>query len=170
MDKTSNGQVLGFFHVGITVSDMDEALGFYRDVLGLEVESDSMRVAEQIEPVVGVSPESVRVVFLTVPGCDAKVELFQYSGIEQFSASGRPWDIAAGHFCLYVDDAAAVYERLLAAGYRSRRPLRTIPDGPHRGASAVYTIGPDGYHVELYQRRTAEVAPIAEAALTTADY
>lgn len=31
------GSTVGFFHVGLTVADMDRALGFYRDVLGLEV-------------------------------------------------------------------------------------------------------------------------------------
>ena len=32
--------VTGFFHAGVTVSDMDAALRFYRDGLGLEVSSD----------------------------------------------------------------------------------------------------------------------------------
>jgi catechol 2,3-dioxygenase-like lactoylglutathione lyase family enzyme len=152
VSATGEGQVVGFFHAGLTVSDMDEALRFFRDAVGLEVVADSMRVGEQVEPIVGVFPDSMRVVFLNVPGSDAKIELFEYAGVEQFSAACRPWDAGAGHFCLYVDDAAAVLERLVAAGYTSRKPLRAIPDGPHAGAKAVYTIGPDGYHVELYQR------------------
>ena len=32
--------VTGFFHAGVTVSDMEESLRFYRDVLGLEIISD----------------------------------------------------------------------------------------------------------------------------------
>ena len=157
MSTTGEGQVVGFFHAGVTVSDMEDALRFFRDALGLEVVADSMRVGEQVEPIVGVSPDTMRVVFLSVPGSEAKIELFEYAGVEQFSAACRPWDVGAGHFCLYVDDAAAVLERLVAAGYTSRKPLRAIPDGPHAGARAVYAIGPDGYHVELYQRAAAPV-------------
>jgi lactoylglutathione lyase len=152
VSATGEGQVTGFFHAGLTVSNMEEALRFFRDALGLEVAADSMRTGDQVEPVVGITPDSMRVVFLNVPGSDAKLELFEYAGVEQFSAASRPWDVAAGHFCLYVDDAAAVLERLVAAGYTSRKALRAIPDGPHAGAKAVYMIGPDGYHVELYQR------------------
>ena len=99
--------VTGFFHAGVTVSDMDAALRFYRDGLGLEVLSDG-------------------------------------------SASGAT---AAGHFCLFVDDAEAMLAKLTAAGFRSRAgEVVTINRGAHAGAKAVYMIDPDGYHVELYQR------------------
>jgi catechol 2,3-dioxygenase-like lactoylglutathione lyase family enzyme len=59
VSATGDGQVVGFFHSGMTVSDMDEALPFFRDALGLEVVADSMRVGEQVEPIVGVSPDSI---------------------------------------------------------------------------------------------------------------
>ena len=87
MSTTGEGQVVGFFHAGVTVSDMEDALRFFRDALGLEVVADSMRVGEQVEPLVGVSPDTMRVVFLSVPGSEAKIELFEYAGVEQFSAA-----------------------------------------------------------------------------------
>jgi catechol 2,3-dioxygenase-like lactoylglutathione lyase family enzyme len=155
MTSEAPGRVTGFFHAGLTVSDMERSLGFYRDILGLEVVSDTTRDGEQLVPlreVIGVDAEVARVVFLSVPGSDAKVELFAYEGLEQQPAAARPWDVAAGHFCLYVDDADAVCEQLAELGYKTRNPVNTIASGPHAGAKAVYTIDPDGYHVELYQR------------------
>jgi catechol 2,3-dioxygenase-like lactoylglutathione lyase family enzyme len=158
MADDARGKVTGFFHAGLTVSDMERSLLFYRDTLGLEVVSDTTRHGDELEPlrtVIGVHPEVARVVFLEVPNSGGvKVELFAYEGVEQHVASARPWDVAAGHFCVYTDDADALYGRLVERGYSTRNPVRTITSGPHTGAKAVYMKDPDGYLVECYQPAT----------------
>jgi len=145
--------VTGFFHAGVTVSDMDEALRFYRDALGLEVISDGWTGGESARRVWGFEPGKVRIVFLRVPGSDAMLELFDFQEVERHPASARPCDFGAGHMCLYVDDAESMHSRALERGYRSRGgEVVTIDRGPHAGAKAVYLVDPDGYHVELYQK------------------
>jgi len=148
---TSSGTVTGFFHVGLSVRDMDESLRFYRDALGFELESLGERPGEAVAPVIGLQPERLIVAWLRVPGSDAKIEIFEYQGIERFCAAARPCDIGYGHFCVFVDDLDAVYQRLVDGGFSSRREPFTVEDGPHLGARAVYTTSPDGYNVELYQ-------------------
>jgi catechol 2,3-dioxygenase-like lactoylglutathione lyase family enzyme len=146
----------GFFHIGITVADIDRSLVFYRDILGLEVTSDTTRQQDELgslRTIIGVDAETARIAFLRVPPTDdVFVELFQYTGVEQHPASARPWDLAASHCCFYVHDAEEVYRRLLDGNYRTRGPLTTVASGPHAGAKAVYAIDPDGYVVEIYQR------------------
>jgi catechol 2,3-dioxygenase-like lactoylglutathione lyase family enzyme len=145
--------VTGFYHAGVTVSDMDAALRFYRDGLGLELIYDGPASGATAARIWALDPGTVRVVFLGVPGSDAVVELFEFTGIERHSASARPVDYGAGHFCLYTDDAEGLHARMVAAGYRSRsEEVVTIHGGHHDGVKAVYLIDPDGYHVELYQR------------------
>ena len=145
--------VTGFFHAGVTVSDMDQSLRFYRDVLGLEVISDGVTGGDHARRIWGFEPGTVRVVFLRVPGSDAVIELFEFQGIERHPASARPCDYGAGHFCLFTDDAEALHARMLGLGFRSRSgEVVEINRGPHAGVKAVYLIDPDGYHVELYQR------------------
>ena len=145
--------VTGFFHAGVTVSDMDTALRFYRDLLGLEVYSDGWTGGEHTRRIWGMEPGKVRVVFLRVPGSDSVVELFEFTGIERHSASARPCDYGAGHFCLFTDDADKLFGRAVALGFRSRGgEVVTIDHGPHAGVKAVYLIDPDGYHVELYEK------------------
>ena len=94
--------VTGFFHAGVTVSDMDAALRFfYRDGLGLEVLSDGWASGATAARIWALDPGQVRVVFLRVPGSDAVVELFEFSGIERHGASAQPSTAARGA-CLPV--------------------------------------------------------------------
>ena len=161
------GAVAGFFHAGLTVGEMETSLAFYRDLLELEVVSDTVRSAAELEgirTVIGVDPETVRIALLAVPGSAAIfVELFAYSGVEQFAAGARPWDVAAGHMAFYVDDADAVHARALAAGYDARGPVVPVRSGPHAGAKAAYLIDPDGYHVEIFQRPGTQPAAPSRA-------
>lgn len=145
--------VTGFFHAGVTVSNMEQSLRFYRDLLGLEIISDGETGGEHAKRIWAIDPGTVRVVFLRVPGSDAVVELFDFQGIERHAASARPCDFGAGHFCLFTDDAEGLHTRALEAGFRSRSgEVVTIDRGPHTGVKAVYLVDPDGYHVELYER------------------
>jgi catechol 2,3-dioxygenase-like lactoylglutathione lyase family enzyme len=153
MEQQGDGRVTGFFHAGVTVRDMDEALRFYRDALGLEVASLGETGGDHARRIWNMEPGRVRVAFLRVPGSDALVELFEFDEVERHSASARPCDYGAGHFCLYCDDAEAVHRRLVAHGFRARSAdVVTVAAGPHAGAKVFYAIDPDGYHVELYQR------------------
>ncbi|HET6507037.1 MAG TPA: VOC family protein [Baekduia sp.] len=146
-------RVTGMFHAGVTVSDMETALRFYRDGLGLEVVLDGESTPGSARRIWQIAPEHVRVVFLRVPGSDTMVELFEFMGIERHPASARPCDYGAGHFCVFVDDAEAILARIKELGFRSRADeVVEITAGPHAGAKVVYLIDPDGYHVELYEQ------------------
>lgn len=145
--------ITGFFHGGITVSDMDRSLAFYRDGLGLEMEFDRILDAPYLREVLGLEFESIRAVYLRIPG-GGFVELLEYRGIERFSAASRPCDHGAGHLCLYVDDVAGMWERLRGFGASARSAgVVDITAGPNAGARSIYTSDPDGYPVELFQKR-----------------
>jgi lactoylglutathione lyase len=144
--------VTGFFHGGITVSDMERALRFYRDGLGLEIEWDRSLDAPYLKTTLGLDFDRIRVVYMRIPD-GGFVELLEYVGIERMSAAARPCDYGSGHLCFYVDDADAMHARLrgLGSGARSATVV-DITAGPNEGARVVYEIDPDGYAVELFQR------------------
>lgn len=143
--------VVGFYHAGVTVKDLDASLRFYVDGLGLEL---SFRVPSgpQGEEIWRVPGARASVAFLAVPASTAMIELFEFHDVERHPASARPPDYGAGHLCLYVDGVDALYEHLSDMGYigRSAGPV-LITGGKHAGAKAIYMIDPDGYHVELYE-------------------
>jgi methylmalonyl-CoA epimerase len=125
-------------HIGIAVANLDEALTFYRDALGLEV-----AVPED------VPSQRVRAHFMRAGG--AALELLEAtaeeSPIAKFVAKRGP---GLHHITLRVEDIAAALERLKARG------VRLIDEVPRPGAhgSLVAFIHPSSAHgvlVELTQ-------------------
>ena len=101
----------------------------------------------------GLDFEHIRAVYLRIPSGDF-VEPLEYVGIERMSAESRPCDYGAGHLCLYVDDVEAMHRRLVELGFRARsEDVVDITAGPNLGARSCYMLDPDGYAVELFQKR-----------------
>ena len=147
--------VTGFFHAGVTVSNMDASLRFYREGLGLVHQFDRILDADYLRSVLHLDFTAIRAVSLLIPG-GGSVELLEYQGIERMSARSRPSDYGAGHLCLYVERIAELTERLITHGGtpRSEGPV-AIKSGPNEGATSIYMCDPDGYAVELFERRPA---------------
>ena len=101
-------------HVGIAVSDLDAALAFYRDVLGL--------VPHPPETADGAD-------IVSLPFGDAEVELLAStdpsSPISRFLARRGP---GIHHICYRVPDLDAALAACRAAGYR------LVDETPRRGA------------------------------------
>ena len=127
-------------HIGIAVSNLDEALRFYRDALGLEVEAPEQ-----------VASQHVRAHF--VPVGAAALELLEAtaetSPIAKYLSKRGP---GIHHITLRVDDIRAALDRLKARG------VRLIDEEPREGAhgSLVAFVHPSSTHgvlVELKQAR-----------------
>ena len=126
-------------HVGIAVGDLQQAVAFYRDALGLAVEEPEE-----------VTAQRVRAHF--IPAGDAALELLEAtsadSPIARYLERRGP---GLHHITLRVDDIAAALARLRARG------IRLIDEQPRPGAhgSLVAFIHPASAHgvlVELKQR------------------
>ena len=142
-------------HVGITVSDLDRALGFYRDLLGLRVNADSTVDEPEVAELLGLDSARIRIVDLD-SGDGRIVELIQYLEPKGRRLAYDSSDAATAHVAFTVDDLGAVRERLRAAGATivSRRAITIIePGGSFDGAICLYVRDPDGMILELVQRR-----------------
>jgi methylmalonyl-CoA/ethylmalonyl-CoA epimerase len=125
-------------HIGIAVSDLNAALAFYRDALGLE-----------IGPAEEVASQRVRATF--IPAGGAAIELLEAtapeSAIGKFVAKRGP---GLHHITLRVEDIHAALAMLKARG------VRLVDEEPRPGAhgSLVAFIHPSAAHgvlVELVQ-------------------
>jgi methylmalonyl-CoA/ethylmalonyl-CoA epimerase len=126
-------------HIGIAVGDLSQALAFYRDALGLEV-----------EPPEEVPSQRVRAHF--VPVGEATIELLEptspESPIAKFIDKRGP---GVHHITLRVDDIRGALAGLKARG------VRLIDQEPREGAEGaliafVHPASTHGVLVELKQR------------------
>jgi len=137
-----------FHHVAISTPNMERAVAFYRDLLGLEEISRTSWPAGslQINQVLGLEDSAATQVMLQ--GRNLCLELFQFSLPETLPEEGeRPVNRhGITHFCLDVKGIDELYQRLLKAGVRFHVPPQ------HLGAvKATYARDPDGNVFELQE-------------------
>ena len=123
-------------HVGIVVRDLERALEFYRDALGLEV-APAEPVASQRVTVTDVALGGARLELLQVDDADSPVGRFL----------GRRGP-GLHHITLAVDDLSATLARLRARG------VRLIDETPRTGAGGsriafIHPSSAEGVLVEL---------------------
>lgn len=161
--------VQGVHHIGVSVPDLERARAFYIDLLGAVEEVPPLEWQAGnafIDAVVGLKDSAARQ-FMCRLG-NTHIEVFEYS-----APRSSPQDPDRGvhnfgytHFALQVDDIAAVYERMLAAGIRFHTPpdlstITTGDDGSKRGYSATYGRDFFGNVFEIIEiHETDEIRPI----------
>ncbi len=124
-------------HIAIAVKDLDAALEFYRDALGVEV-------AGRRE----VPAEGVEIAFL--PTGESELELLR--PLDSENSIGRFIDRRGEgihHICMQTDDIDAAVERIESAGGRMATEIREHPDGTRY--AFVHPKSARGVLLELYQ-------------------
>lgn len=141
-----------FHHIGLTVSDLERSIRFYRDLVGLAVRERDEVKGGQVELLTGVSGTKVRIADLDF-GNGRTLELSQYLAPPGRAINARPNDAGYTHVGIEVEDVDLIYRRLAQAGviFRSE-PITLENAGPFwTGARVVHALDPDGLTVELVQ-------------------
>ena len=150
-------------HVGIMVGDMDKAVKFYTNALGLKIVMEKTKVIEERESAIGrmciaVFGEGFKgfniAHLVTTDGIG--VELFEMNERQErhdvdFSRLG------IFHFCLQTDDFHSVIERTEKFGGKVRMDImRYHPEDDNKPAKMVYLEDPFGNLFELYSHTYEE--------------
>jgi len=124
-------QVKRLLHTRMRVSDMDQTIRFYTEVLGLEVLDRK------------VSPRGSHLAFLKVPNSETLIELcsFPTSGPVRVQE-----DLV--HLAFEVDSLDRTIEWLNA----KKIPITDGPTQSSSGSRFLFIDAPDGYEVELIER------------------
>ena len=147
-------RITGVDHVGVTVSDVDRSLGFWRDLLGLSVTGRGVVEWEHLDRLVALPDTKIEWCELALPG-GGKVELSQYHRPTGEAVSpGDENEPGRSHLSLLVDDLTEMLAMLRSNGVRARTddPV-DIPLGAYEGGKAAYVFDPDGVELELIERR-----------------
>jgi methylmalonyl-CoA/ethylmalonyl-CoA epimerase len=125
-------------HVAVVVEDMEKALAFWRDALGME-----------LHELRDVPAEKSQVAFLPLPGSEVELvkPITDDSGIAKYLAKRGP---GMHHLCLEVDDIEAMMAQLKSKGIRliNEEP-RLAVDG--KKYAFIHPESTAGVLVELYQ-------------------
>jgi len=137
-------------HTGVTVSDLDNATGYFADALGLAVSAPIRCSGELFEQVTDVAGCVIDICYVAAPG--HTIELLCYSSPADKVSSGlRPCDNGHLHLCFEVDDIDAVIQAGRRYGFEPVNPVQVVRAGARAGTKVIYTRGPDNLIVELMQ-------------------
>ncbi|MEH7439052.1 VOC family protein [Neobacillus drentensis] len=120
-------------HVGVYVNNLEKALTFYQDVVGLDLK-DRFTIANG----------DVTLAFLGFNGSDETELELVYGGNPNLPNEGK-----VNHIAFLVDDINEEYERLKGLDVSFiRDEVGTLPNGYRN----FFVHGPDGEKVEFFQR------------------
>jgi catechol 2,3-dioxygenase-like lactoylglutathione lyase family enzyme len=136
-------------HTGITVSDLDRSIRFYRDLLGCEVSAPVRAEGPFFEAVTGVEGCQIDVAFARLPG--HVIELLCYRNPPGRKSTLRACDPGFMHVCLKVADLEKVIALVRSAGFSTVGPMQVAQGGPVDGVKVVYVRDPDGVVLELIE-------------------
>jgi catechol 2,3-dioxygenase-like lactoylglutathione lyase family enzyme len=144
-------QIIRADHTGITVSNLERSLAFWRDVLGLEFSHTAHQTGELAREITGVSGSEIKLAVLKTPG-GHKIELLEYlAPSDRKHADVRPCDVGHVHVALLVDDLDAILEKIAGAGWKAAGKPQTLKTGPNAGKRVVYVRDPAGTTIEFMQ-------------------
>lgn len=151
-DQSNAFNLLGVHHVGASVSDIEAAVAFWRDFLGVEPRFRGRLERPYLGQSVGYPGVQIEAALIDLPG-GGMLELLDYQVDERSPAPEESYNPGHVHVCLLVDDAGAAWQRAVELGARPRNPSGTVrvDAGPNEGAQVAYLRVHDGITVELYQ-------------------
>ncbi len=146
---------LGIDHTAITVSNTEQSLKFYRDLLGMKVAGKSLNTGITQERLDGLFNARVRVTAVVPETYPPHVEFLQY----ETPPGGRPMpldtkanDLWHWQTSLVVEDVDAAAKTLRSAGVRFVSPKVVAVPNPELGfARGVMVLDSDGHVMRLVQ-------------------
>jgi catechol 2,3-dioxygenase-like lactoylglutathione lyase family enzyme len=135
-----------FHHVGISVTDIDRSIAFYRDMFGMEQLCDVFPFGgEQFEAIMDIPGVTGRMCMIGKG--TLQLELFEFTQAKPKDPEYPVSDRGYSHFGVEVDDIAATYDKLRSVDARIHCPVITFASG----MKAAYCRDPDGNVFEIME-------------------
>jgi catechol 2,3-dioxygenase-like lactoylglutathione lyase family enzyme len=149
--STTPFRIIAADHTGITVSNLEQSLAFWQNVLGFELSHRAHQTAEVASEVTGVAGAEISIAVVKAPG-GHKIELLEYHAPpDRKHVDLRPCDVGSVHVALTVDNLGAVLSAIAASGWKAAGKPQTLQSGPNAGKRVVYVRDPDGTTIEFME-------------------
>ena len=146
--------LVGVDHVGLTVPDIDEAVAWFREVMGARAPLSFGPIADPqgtlMRDLLGVDPRAVisQITVLRI-GHSANIELFEYEAPDQRRTHPLNSDWSGHHVAFYVTDIDAAVAYMEARGVQKFLGPFPLSAGPAAGQAINYFKTPFGTYIEL---------------------
>ena len=140
-------------HFSFSVSNMEAALDFFRNALGMEASPIEDVAEENVRKIVGFPDARLRISMVSIPGGN-RIELIEYVAPHGTPVDSATCNPGAAHVALQVDDIEKMYKALSSRGIKFINPPEWGPGPGGTGTWGVsYLKGPDGITVEIMEKR-----------------
>ena len=134
-------------HIGITVTDIEESISFYRDVLGFEVVRVMEESGQHIDNFSSLSNVRVQTVKMRDEG-GGMIELLKYYSHPEVANLDDITRIGCSHLALTVKNLDFLLDKILQRGYTVNCEPQLSPDG---NVKLTFCKGPDDVLLELVE-------------------
>ena len=137
-------------HVGITVTDVERSLEFYRDILGFTVIVDAEESGKHIDNFSGLDGINVRSVKLS-DNNGGIVELLCYKSHKGVNLEDKSIvNIGCSHFAVTVENLEELYQKMVDNNVTVMCEPQVSPDFP---VVLTFCKDPDGCLIEMVEER-----------------
>ena len=145
-----------FSHIGLSVTDLEKAVKFYKDVMGWYVVMEPSEVVEESDTAIGQMCIDVfgkgwgtfKIAHM-VTSDKIGIELFEFSNSTQPENNFEFWKSGVFHFSVQDPDIEGMVQKIVAHGGKQRMPIREYypNEKPYR---MCYVEDPFGIIFEVY--------------------
>ncbi len=142
-------------HIGLTVSDMDRSIEFYKNVLDLKFVGEMKMKGKETDLLFSDENLDVKVAYLRTKDGGAEIELIQFLNkeIEIEIEKASLFKTSISEICFEVEDIDKWYKKLIHHGVEclSKPQYFDATDYGFGKSKAIYFKDPDGIILELME-------------------
>ncbi len=145
-----------FSHIGISVTDIEKAVDFYKSVMGWYVimaptlvkEEKDTAIGQMCIDVFGEGFKEFKIAHMST-GDKIGIELFEFPQTPKVNAEFTPYRPSVFHFCVQDPDVEGLAKKIVEHGGKQRMPIRYYypKEKPY---AMVYMEDPFGNIIEIY--------------------
>ena len=137
-------------HIGVVITDIEQSLQFYKDVLGFKILKKADESGTCIDNFLNIQNTNVTTVKMIDPNNNI-LELLYFNSHPELSDTNklrRLTEIGCSHFALTVNDLDTLYSTLKEQGIEFNHPPQVSDDG---NVKVAFCRDPDGTFIEMVE-------------------
>tara|TARA_R110000824_G_scaffold307398_1_gene494890 strand:+ start:412 stop:846 length:435 start_codon:yes stop_codon:yes gene_type:complete len=142
--------VVSIRHVGVVITNIEESLKFYRDILGFKVLKTADESGKCLDNFLDVKGTEVKTIKMIDTNNNILELLYFNSHPESHDSNKtrRLTEIGCSHFAITVNDLDSLYSKLVQQKIKFNHSVQTSPDGK---VKIAFCRDPDGTFIEMVE-------------------